>query len=523
LTDSALYGILAAMHEEPFNLLGVSPDDWAKTPESVQLALLSLLDIVRSQSARLREHETLLRDLQAKLGQTSRNSSKPPSSDPPSTPPAPPRPARGRKAGGQVGHQGHQRPLIPPDQVHDPIELQPQQCPSCQTPLPHDLPDARPLRRTQVYELPPIEPFITEYRQHTVCCPSCQRLVTADLPPDAPPGAFGPRATALMAVLRGCYRLSLDEVVEFLSDVCQLPLGSASIVRGCERVSEALAPVDAAIQQAVQMQPHVNVDETSWPSETRTGWLWVAVSAVAVCFRICTGRGQDQLRALLGASYRGIVSSDRLSAYKLLPNGQRQLCWSHLIRNLLGVQERYADESGWAQRMLNQSDALFFAWHAYKAGWYDQVALQQALIPVRLAMQELLRAGVDSPYPKIAGLSRELLAQWEALWTFSRVEGVEPTNNAAERALRPAVLWRKGCFGSRSAEGCRFVERLLSVRATCVQQQRALFAFITTAVGAAWAGEAAPRLIPAPAWAASSAGSKPVLQSSVQTTAKWAA
>src|SRR6266508_2470139 len=482
------------MHEEPFNLLGVSPDDWAKTPESVQLALLSLLDIVRSQSARLREHETLLRDLQAKLGQTSRNSSKPPSSDPPSTPPAPPRPARGRKAGGQVGHQGHQRPLIPPDQVHDPIELQPQQCPSCQTPLPHDLPDARPLRRTQVYELPPIEPFITEYRQHTVCCPSCQRLVTADLPPDAPPGAFGPRATALMAVLRGC-----------------------------ERVSEALAPVDAAIQQAVQMQPHVNVDETSWPSETRTGWLWVAVSAVAVCFRICTGRGQDQLRALLGASYRGIVSSDRLSAYKLLPNGQRQLCWSHLIRNLLGVQERYADESGWAQRMLNQSDALFFAWHAYKAGWYDQVALQQALIPVRLAMQELLRAGVDSPYLKIAGLSRELLAQWEALWTFSRVEGVEPTNNAAERALRPAVLWRKGCFGSRSAEGCRFVERLLSVRATCAQQERPLFAFVTAAVRAAWAGQEAPTLIPAPAWAASGARSTPALRPSAQTMVKWAA
>lgn len=326
-----------------------------------------------------------------------------------------------------------------------------------------------------------------------------------------------------MAVLRGCYRLSLDEVVEFLSDVCQLPLGSASIVRGCVRVSEALAPVDAAIHHAVQSQPLVNVDETSWPSETRTGWLWVAVSAVAVCFRICTGRGQEQLRALLGASYRGIVSSDRLSAYKLLPNGQRQLCWSHLIRNLLGVQERYKDESDWAQRMLEQSDALFFAWHAYKEGWYDQVALQQALIPVRLAMQELLRAGVSSPYSKIAGVSRELLSQWEALWMFSRVEGVEPTNNAAERALRGAVLWRKGCFGSRSAEGCRFVERLLSVRATCVQQERAVFAFVSAAVRAAWGGEEAPRLIPAPVWAAASPDTTPVLPPSAQTPLQWAA
>lgn len=512
------------MHEEPFNLLGVSPDDWAKTPESVQLALLSLLDIVRSQSARLREHETLLRELQAKLGQSSRNSSKPPSSDPPSTPPSPPRAPRGRKAGGQLGHQGHQRPLVPPEQVHDPIELVPQHCPSCQTALPHDLPDARPLRRTQVWELPPIAPIITEYRQHTVCCPACQQLVSAELPEDAPPGAFGPRATALMAILRGRYRLSLDDVVEFFADVCQLPLGSTSIVGSCERVSAALAPVDAAIQEAVQMQPQVNVDETSWPTETRKGWLWVAVSAVAVCFRICTGRGQEELRTLLGAFYRGIVTSDRLSAYKLLPNGQRQLCWAHLIRNLVGLQERYADESGWAEQMLRHSETLFFAWRAYKEGWYDHLALQQALLPVRLAMQELLKAGVDSPYAKIASLSKELLAQWEALWTFSRVEGIEPTNNAAERALRPAVLWRKGSFGSRSGEGCRFVERLLSVRATCALHQRGLFGFITAAVAAAWAGEAAPMLIPAPERAASSAQAPPpAVRPSAQTTLQWAA
>jgi len=289
------------MHDEPFTLLGVSPDDWAKMPEAGQLALLSLLDSVRSQSARIRELETLLRELQAKLGQNSRTSSKPPSSDPPSTPPPPPRTPRGRKAGGQLGHAGHQRPLVPPEAVTELIELLPQQCPSCQSTLPADLPDARPLRRTQVWELPPIEPIIIEYRQHTVCCPLCQQLATAELPADTPPGAFGPRATALMGLLRGHFRLSLDEVVEFFGDVCQLPLGSASIVRGCERVSEALQDVDAAIQEAVQMQPHVNVDETSWPTETRTGWLWVAVSAVAVCFRSCTGRGKDELRALLGS------------------------------------------------------------------------------------------------------------------------------------------------------------------------------------------------------------------------------
>jgi transposase len=301
--------------------------------------------------------------------------------------------------------------------------------------------------------------------------------------------------TALIGLMRGHYRFSLDAAEEFLAEVCNLPISSGSIVTSCERVSDALAPVDAAIQEAVLAHPQVNADETSWPTETRKGWLWVAVCAIATCFRVHSSRGKAGLRAVLGEAYRGIVGSDRLGTYKQFAPGQRQLCWAHLLRNLLGLLTRYADDTRWAQRMLVLTDDLFFAWHAYKEGWYDQIALQQALIPVRLAMHALLREGTTLPYPKIAGFSRELLKQWDALWTFSRVEGVEPTNNAAERALRPAVLWRKGSFGSRSAAGCRFAERMLSVCATCAQQGRPRFAFITEAVRAAWAGEPAPTLI----------------------------
>ncbi len=360
------------------------------------------------------------------------------------------------------------------------------------------MPDAAPLRRTQKWELPPIVPIITEYRQHTLCCPQCRELVTTPLPPDAPPGTFGPRATALIGLLRSHFHASLAAVEEFCTDVCNLPISSGSIVTSCDRVSDALAPVDAAIQAAVQAAEQVNADETSWPTETRKGWLWVAICTIATCFRIHPSRGRKGLAALLGDAYRGIVGSDRLSTYKHYASGQRQLCWAHLIRNLVGLLARYADETRWAQRMLDWTDDLFFAWHAYKAGWYDQIALQQALIPVRLAMHDLLVEGSSLPYPKIVGFSRELLAQWDALWTFSRIAGVEPTNNAAERALRPAVLWRKGSFGSRSAAGCRFAERMLSVGATCAQQGQSRFAFITEAVRAAWAGEPAPTLIPAP-------------------------
>jgi transposase len=146
---------------------------------------------------------------------------------------------------------------------------------------------------------------------------------------------------------------------------------------------------------------------------------------------------------------------------------------------------------------LAVTDDLFLAWHLYKQGWFDQVALQQALIPVRQALRDLLSYGTTSPHPKIAGFSRDVLKRWEALFTFSRVEGIEPTNNAAERALRHAVLWRKGSFGSCSVAGCRFVERMLSVRATCAQQGRAFFSFVTEAITAAWANQPAPILVPA--------------------------
>jgi transposase len=489
------------MYEEPINLLGIPPEDWAITPESVRLALLSLLDIVRAQSGQITDLQTQVRDLQAKAGQTSRNSSKPPSSDPPSAPPKPPKVPRGRNAGGQPGHAGTTRPLVPPERVDEPIELLPNQCPGCATVFAADLPTLGGPRRTQVFELPVTQPHIIEYRQHTRCCPGCRQLVTADLPPDAPPGAFGSRATALIALLRGRFRLSINDVAECLTELWNLPLCTASVVMSCERVSAALAPLDAAIAEAVQTAPSLNVDETSWPTETRRGWLWVAVSPSATCFRIHPSRSGPALRALLGEAYYGIVGSDRYLVYDQFADRYRQLCWAHLVRNLRGLLDCYAEETRWAQPLLALSDELFLAWHLYKGGWIDRVSLQQGLLPVRYAMRQQLQEGVGSAYPKIAGFSQELLKHWDALWTFSQVEGIEPTNNAAEQALRHAVLWRKSSFGSRSAAGCRFVERILSMYATCRQQGRSFITLVTEAVQAAWSGAPAPVLFPAHATA----------------------
>lgn len=478
------------MHEEPINLLGILPEDWAKTPVSVRL-----LEIVRSQSAQIKELQTQVRDLQAKVGQTSRNSSNPPSSDPPSAPPKPLKVARGRKDGGQPGHQGHQREPVPPERVDKPVERWPEPCPDCHALFPDDLPTRGEPRRTQVWELPVIRPPITEYRQHTRCCPCCRALVTADLPCAAPPGTFGPRATALMAVLRARYRFRLDDAAAFLGDIWNLPLRGASIVTSCERPSAVLASVDATLAAVVREAEAVNADETSWPTEMRKGWRWVGVCAIATCFRVHQSRSGPALRHLIGEVFLGIVGSDRFRAEAQYPDERRPIGWAHLLRNLPALFDYDGEEPRWAQRVLEVAEEGFVAWHLYKGGWRDQVGLQLALLPLKQTLRAQLEEGASSRSPKIAGFSRAVLEPWEALWTFSCVEGVEPTNNAAERALRHAVLWRKGCFGSRSATGCRFVERMLSVHATCIQQQRSLFEVVTEAVSKAWAGQPAPVLV----------------------------
>jgi len=467
----------------------VSAADWAKTPPEVRQAFVALVDLVRELSAQVQE-------LRAQLKQTSHNSSKPPSSDPPFAPPPPTsRVARGRKRGAQPGHTDQQRPLLPEDQLDAIVALRPTRCAQCQATLAPDLPLSGPIWVYQIVELPPIMPTVTEYQQQTLCCPVCQHAVTADLPPDLPPGAFGPRLSALIGLLHGGYHLSMRTTAALLEDVCNVSISAGGVAASCARVSAVLAPIDAAIQTHVQHQAQVWVDETSWKEGAQRGWLWVAVSPQASCYRIHASRGQGALWELLGEAYGGLVHSDRASVYHALPDRQRQLCWAHIIRNLQGLADYQHAESHWARALLEWTQPLFDAWRAYQCGVFDQIALQQALLPVRVALRDLLMDGARRPWEKLQATCTDLLRHWEALWTFSRVEGLEPTNNRAERALRPAVIWRKSCYGTQSEAGSRFVERMLSVQATCAQQGRNLFAFLTEAVRAAWAFQPAPALI----------------------------
>ncbi len=471
--------------------LGIPPTDWEATPPTVRASILALLDQVQTLQARLA-------DLDAQLKQHSRNSSRPPSSDPPSAPPRPTRSSTGRPRGAQPGHPGHQRELLPPEQVDELVVHRPTTCPHCQTALSAALPATAVLRQ-QVWEVPPIQPHVTEHQFPTVTCPHCQTPVRAARPPDSPPGAFGPRVAALVSLLHGRYRLSDRETLALLDDLCGLPLSLGSVPGLCQTVSAAVAPVYGTVQATVEAQPMANVDETSWKEAGARRWLWVAVTTVCTLFQVAQHRSAAALQAVLGDAYTGVVGSDRYCAYNSLPVERRQLCWAHLKRNWQAFRERDGPVGVWGEAALKHIDQLFAVWHRFRAGDLDRAGLQAAMAPVERDLRVLVERGRDElPWEKARGFCRDLLLVWPGLWTFVTVAGVEPTNNAAERALRPAVLWRKGCFGTQSDSGSRFVAHILTVTATCRQQERHVLTFLTDAVRAHWAGLPAPTLIATP-------------------------
>jgi transposase len=168
------------------------------------------------------------------------------------------------------------------------------------------------------------------------------------------------------------------------------------------------------------------------------------------------------------------------------------------MRNVRALAAARTPDSPWATAVLLQIDQLFAAWHAFRAGTTNRAGLQAALHPIQQALQDALAVGMRCRWYKISGLSQELRTWWDALWTFATHHGVEPTNNVAERALRPAVIWRTQCFGTQSDNGSRFVERILSVVTTCRQQGRNVWAFLTESVAAAGAGQPAPSLLSTP-------------------------
>jgi transposase len=432
-------------------------------------------------------------ELEARLKRNSQNSSKPPSADPPDAPPRPKGKKSKRKRGGQPEHQAHFG-MVPDhvDQVHEHLA---QTCERCNAALSGGE-ETQGGERHYVYELPELRPIVHEHVCLGVKCRACGWVTVAVLPPGVPPGQYDESVQAMVGVLRGELKQSVRQSSAVMTQVLHVPLSTGMVSKLQKQVSEALgAPYDEAHRYA-QAQERVNADETSWRQDKKKAWLWVCVAGLVTVFLIHASRGALAAKALLGAAFPGILSSDRWASYNWVAATQRQLCWSHLKRDFKSFLDYGAAAKGLGEQLLYQSRRMFRLWHRVRDRTLSREEFQLAMKPVRRRIEVLLEEGRALPCAKVSGKCKEILKLREALFTFVDQEHIEPTNNAAERALRFAVLWRKGCFGSDTAGGSRFVERFLTVRATLRSQQRDLYSYLKAACAASLHGTPAPSLLP---------------------------
>jgi transposase len=428
--------------------------------------------------------------LEEKLRKSSRNSGKPPSSDGPMVPPRPKKPSTGRSPGGQPGHERHERPLVPPGEVSKRVVLKPRRCCECGEHLAGD--DAQP-HRHQVFDLPEVRPLVTEYELHALTC-ACGATTSAELPEGVPTGAFGASVTAVVALLMGVYRLSKRAVPDVMRDLFGLSMSVGAVIGCQQKASEALeVPVEEA-KAAIVEAPVKHADETSWREARRRAWLWVVATAKLTVFMVHLRRNAEAAHALLGKQ-AGVLVTDRHGAYGWWSGLVRQFCWAHLIRDFKAIAERGCASERIGNALLAETDRMFTWWHRVRDGTLTRSTFRVYMRDLRRRVEDLLAEGAACLHPKTEKTCKKLLRSADSLWTFVRVEGVEPTNNVAERAVRHAVLWRKACGGTHSELGSRFVERILTTHASLRQQGRSVLGFIREACVARLYGSAPPSLL----------------------------
>ena len=433
-----------------------------------------------------------IQELEERLNQSPRNSSLPPSSEHPHAKPSRPTSAAKRKAGGQPGHARHERPLLPSELCDDVVLLKPTVCRRCGRGLEGD--DVTPLRH-QVWELPEIKPQVIEYQRQRLRCPCCGETTCAELPPGVPTGQSGPRLVAFVALLMAYFRQSKRRTALFLGTFLNQPCCPALTIKMQTQVTEALRPAYDELVKELPTQRHLGIDESPTKEAAKKAWLWTFVGAFFTVFAWRGSRAATVLTEWLTDDFTGVVMCDRAKMYWQL--GSLQWCWAHLKRDF----QAWADSDNRVVKRLGDDllravRELFHQWSRCRDGTLSRAALKQELAPTRRVVEGLLLRGEFSGQSQVMGTCRELYDHKAWLWTFLDQEGVEPTNNASERALRHAVIWRKLSFGSQSPGGSRFVETMLTVIESCRQQSRNVFEYVTSAVQAHYSHQTTPSLLP---------------------------
>lgn len=477
--------------------------------EAAVEALLRRVDVLevenrelRAENATLRSENATLRaensELRSRLDQNSNNSSKPPSSDGPGVTRDPKKPPTGKKPGGQPGHKKSERELLPVEDVDRVVALVPDRCGKChgrQVLRTKDEP-----RRHQQVEIPRPKAEVTEFQCHAVGCLDCGAVTQAELPPEAVP-VFGERLSALACALMGQYRLSKRNAQRLFSDVLGVKLSLGMLPKLGAEMGEALAAPTAEAEAYVREQDAACADESGWyegkkDGRNRRAWIWTFATSLVVVFRISFSRGGDVAKAVLGENFTGFLGSDRWAGYNWYDLGLRQICWSHLTRDFQGFVDRGGDGARIGRLLMTERNKMFRWWHRVRDGTLSRDEFSLRMKPVRRKVARLLREAESRANGKTAGMAAEMLKLEEAFWTFIDAEGVEPTNNFAERCIRHAVMYRKTSFGTQSNSGSRFVERVLTALTTLNLQNRNVLDYLTLALRAYRTGATPASLLP---------------------------
>ena len=454
-----------------------SQDDWFNTPKPVrdyieflEQKVIQLSEHIQHLEAHQKHLEQRLDELESRLNRNSRNSDQPPSTDPPFHKPAkeadPEKKKKKRKKGGQKGHQGHKQALLEPTLVMD---LKPEACPCGNHHLPvHQM---EPFYTHQVVELPHIQMDITHFVLHRTHCPKCGRVVKAALPKSARPG-YGPRLSALIAEMSGVMGVSREAVQNFCRSVLGFHISTGAIQNVIDRASRAIQPIHDEIGRQIRQAPVNHVDETSFYQEGRLEWLWTMINHTLAFFMIHAHRSAEAFQELI-QNWRGTLISDDYGVYRKWTE-KRQSCLAHLIRRAKGLSEKKDEKIAAFGRSVLAELRLLCHWAKAPPTLDQELAFYNRFVHFLLDHQE----GQD----EAGKFSRRMLKELGSLWLFLDENGVEPTNNRAERALRFAVLWRKRSNGTQSEKGDRWVERILTLKETCRLRATSTYQILTEAI-----------------------------------------
>jgi transposase len=462
--------------------------------EVVVAVLLRMDEQIRRLEARVARQDERIAQLERRLNRSSRNSSAPPSSDLPGKPSKRGKDSSGRGRGAQPGHEGRGRDLLPACAVDEVVVHWPERCGCghvfCEQE--HD-PDGEPAIH-QVEELPQLTVRVIEHRAHRLRCARCGSRARAQLPRELTTSSFGPRLQAALIALSVRNRISRRDVVELGEELFGARLSTGSVDAILTRASEALAQPHEDLLGRVRGARSLNVDETGWRTAGERRAMWGLFTSRHAFFKVARDRHEDHAKSLL-ADTQAVVTSDRWWAYRSLPLRRRQLCWSHLQRDFASHAEGLAAEKEFGEHGLELSREVFWAWEVYEHT-HDRRELQRTITRLARTYKPIIAgyAAKRARNKRCRGMARNLLKAWPALWSFAKHDGVQPTNNHAERALRGAVIYRKLSLGTQSDGGERRIERLLSAHTTCRLQERSLFDYLGELLTAHARGDPAPLL-----------------------------